>query len=336
VIDLSRLGTSSAGVWTRAAALELLTADRIEGLLAGGTWVRVLPGVYADGGCALSDVQWAFAAALASGLPGTSPDRDGPASSLRAVPCARTAARVWGIPLIDDDDPATRAQDRVNHDVSVWRQVHPLAFTVGEENQTLRRHRLDPRDSDLVRHESGLWLTSRERTLFDLARFVTLQALVCAIDHQLHDALVTRGDLERLALALRHKRGAGRFARAVALADGRAESPAETLGRLLLQPVLPGLTPQVPVFDRAAREVARFDLADEELRLAVETDGKAGHAGSAMAAKDHARDRRTAGLGWHTERVTWFELRRNPQAVVRRVAAAAERLRAGQRPVNAR
>ena len=240
------------------------------------------------------------------------------------------------MPLIDDDDAATGARDRTNHDVSVWRHVPPLAFTVGKEPHTLRRYRLDLRDHDVVRHESGLWLTSRERTLFDLARFVSLHALVCAIDHQLHLGLVERTDLERLAHAMPRRRGVRLFTKALALADGRAESPAETIGRLVLLPVVPGLRPQVILFDASARPVARFDLADEELRLAVETDGKAGHAGTAMAAKDHSRDRRAGSLGWHTERVTWFELRRTPQAVVRRIAAAAERLRAGQRPLNSR
>lgn len=334
--DLSLLGSRTAAVWTRSAALELVTPDVLDRLLAEGTWVRVLPGVYADGGFALSVVQWAFAVSLASGLSDAEPARGERVSALRAVPCARTAARVWGMPLIDDDDPATGAQDRVNHDVAVWRHVHPLAFATADELQVLHRRRLEVRDHDVVRHESGLWLTSRERTLFDLARVVSQDALVCALDHQLHEGLVERDELERLGKALARKPGAGRFRRALALADDRAESPAETLGRLLLQPALPGLTPQVTVLDHGARPVARFDLADDELRLAVETDGKAGHAGAAMAAKDHARDRRTAGLGWHTERVTWFELRCQPQAVVRRVTAAAERLRARQRPVSAR
>jgi hypothetical protein len=83
----------------------------------------------------------------------------------------------------------------------------------------------------------------------------------------------------------------------VSAADGRAESPAETLVRLLLLPDLPGLVPQVRVLD-GRRVLARFDLADEELMLAVEADGRRGHAGEVMAAKDRARDatHRTAGL----------------------------------------
>jgi very-short-patch-repair endonuclease len=105
----------------------------------------------------------------------------------------------------------------------------------------------------------------------------------------------------------------------VALADARAESPPETLARLLLRPQLPGLEPQVELFDQTARIVARFDLGDRRVRLAVEADGKVAHAGAAMVAKDRRRDRRTEALGWHTERVTWWELRCEQAAFVRRV-----------------
>ena len=106
---------------------------------------------------------------------------------------------------------------------------------------------------------------------------------------------------------------------AVRLADGRAESPPETLARLLLLPALPGLEPQVELYDEAWRPVARFDLGDRSVRLAVECDGKAAHAGAAMVAKDRRRDRRTEAYGWRTERVTWFELRREQPAVLRRI-----------------
>jgi hypothetical protein len=114
---------------------------------------------------------------------------------------------------------------------------------------------------------------------------------------------------------------------AIAVADGRAESPAETLARLLLLPVLAGLVPQVELFDGAARLVARFDLGDPEVKLAVEADGTRGHAGTAMVAKDRRRDRRSEAQGWTTERVTWFELRREQAAVVRRMVQRDAALR---------
>lgn len=109
---------------------------------------------------------------------------------------------------------------------------------------------------------------------------------------------------------------------ALRLSDARAESPPETLARLLLLPGLPRLEPQVELFDAAARLAARFDLGDRNVRFAVEVDGEAAHAGAAMVAKDRRRDRWTSALGWHTERVTWWELRRQQHELERRLVDA--------------
>jgi very-short-patch-repair endonuclease len=110
-----------------------------------------------------------------------------------------------------------------------------------------------------------------------------------------------------------------------AAADGRAESPAESVVRLLLRPVLPGLVPQVRVRDAQGRVIARLDLGDEEIRFAVEADGKRGHAGGEMVAKDRRRDRRTEANGWRVERVTWHDSRVQPGKTRAWVAEAAAR-----------
>jgi hypothetical protein len=54
-------------------------------------------------------------------------------------------------------------------------------------------------------------------------------------------------------------------------------------------------------------------------------DGKRGHAGTRMVAKDRRRDRRTEPYGWRVERVTWHESRARPAATRRWVAEAAAR-----------
>ena len=328
--DLSHLGASTRAVWTRAQALEVITRGQIASLLYDGAWQSPFPGVYADGGYALDPVQLGFAGVLASGFRPGALERSGPVSQLRAVACGRTAARVCGMALIDDDDPATGAQDRYHHDVAVWRSLRDVRSTpVAPEGpvDVLHRHQLTVRGHEVARHSSGLWLTVRERTLLDLAPLLSLQALVCAIDRELNRGLVRLEDLEQIALERKGCRWAPRFAEAVALADAGAQSPAETLGRLLLQPELPNLRTQVPLFDRAARMIACFDLADEQIKLAFETDGKVGHAGEAMVAKDRRRDARTGPYGWWTERATWYELRRQPDHVRRRVLAVADRRR---------
>ena len=307
---LAALGSSSCGVWTRAEALAVRSGGHIDALVRARTWQVPWRGVYADAGHDLGPEQRAWAAVLAVG--GTSSGRSG--RQVRAVASGRTAARILGLPLVDDEDPATGAHDRRFDDVTVDRNLAPQHH----RGRCLVPHRATLRRDDVVQLTSGLWVTTPARTLLDCTRLLTPEALVCALDAGLHRHLLGDGELQQVRLGP----GAALLREAAARADGRAESPAETLARLLVLPRLPRLEPQVELFDHAGRVVARFDLGDREARFAVEADGKAGHAGAAMVAKDRRRDRRTEALGWHTERVTWWELRRQQTAVVQRIVAA--------------
>jgi hypothetical protein len=301
------LGEHTNGVWSAAQARACgLTDAEVRARLARGEWQRLRRGVYSDGGTTPDAVQRARAALLATG-PG-------------AVVAGRTLVRLLGLPLIDDDDPVTGAAQAGLDDVAVPATAHP------RRRPTLHVERLQLRPGDLmsVRRCPALAL---ERALPGLAAVLTPAALVCVLDAALHEGRTEPERLSELVIAMRGRRNASALRRAVALADGRAESPAETLCRLLLLPVLPGLVPQVEAFDHAARPVARFDLADEGLRLAIEVDGRRGHAGTEMVARDRRRDARTRALGWETERCTWWELRREPDQLRRRILERAGQLR---------
>ena len=65
--------------------------------------------------------------------------------------------------------------------------------------------------------------------------------------------------------------------------------------------------------------LVRFDLGDPAVRLAVDMDGKCGHAGEQMVVKDCKRDRASARHRWWTERGTWWQVRRDQAALVARV-----------------
>ena len=311
VADTSSLGRRSCGVWTRAQALTELGRGQVDALVRARTWQVPWRGVYADAGHELDAEQRAWAAVLAAG----GAVADGSGARLRAVASGRTAARVWRLPLVDDADPATGRHEHLLDEVAVVRRLPSQHWS----GRTLRPVRTTLCSADLVRLPSGVWVTSPVRTLVDCAGLLAPDALVCALDDALHRRLVTP---QGLAQAVRARTGLahGRVLEvAVRLSDGRAESPPETLARLLLVPVLPALEPQVVLCDEAGRPVARFDLGDRSVRLAVECDGKAAHAGAAMVARDRRRDRRTEAYGWRTERVTWFELRRQQSAVLRRI-----------------
>ncbi|MCU1591740.1 MAG: hypothetical protein JWP11_2996 [Frankiales bacterium] len=317
-MDGSALGEGTAGIWTRRSAVARLGRARVDALLRDGYWQELYPGVYTDGGTLPDPEQRGWAAVLASG---------------GGCAAGRTAARIHALPLIDDDDPITGALELVHDDVvaSRSRTVHGRELLLPYDVVFARRGSADARlvlhqrrglvaPEDTRQRGSGLLATTPARTLFDCAVLVSHEALICAVDDALHRKLVTADELARLAERRRWLPGAPAFRAALAQADGRAESPAETLTRLLLLPRLPGLVPQVEV----RRLGVRFDLADEAARFAVEADGRRGHTGDAMAAKDHRRDQRTSAAGWRTERVRWFELRRQQAALVARVVTSYE------------
>lgn len=313
---LSDLGAASRGVWTRAEALERLTAGQIDDLVRLGIWQVLWRGVYADGGFVVDAEQRAIAATLAVG--GSCARRRRP----RAVAIGRTAARVWGFPLIDDDDPVTRAREHLLDEVAVTRTLPRQAFG----GRTLHPRQVPVAKAELIQQPSGLWLTRPLRTIADCARWLSHEALVCLMDNALHRGGATPEALDRLATARSGQPGGPALARAVPLADGRAEAPTESLARLLLLPVLPRLEPQVELLDHRGQVIARFDLADREARLGIETDGLRGHSGDAMVAKDRRRDRRSDARGWTTERLRWWELRKEQDDVVRRMVARHDQL----------
>ena len=338
MVVLSSLGGDSSGVWTRTQALALTSPGRVRGALARD-WQVVWPGTYADAGYHLTPEQHCWAAVLASGdrrrpgRPPFGPDRrrtqprpDRPDGSRHAGPlavaCGRTAARYWGIPLVDDDDPATGACESLIDDVTVGTHLPPVVHA----GRRLRRHRLRLGQGEVVRTTSGCPITSPTRTLVDCCAFLAPDAAVCALDHALHRRLVTRPELETAVATRRGLAGSAALRRAVGLTDGRAETPLETLTRLLLLPALPTLEPQVVLLDETDHVIARFDLADRTRKLAVESDGKPSHSGAAMVARDRARDLRSERYGWWTERVTWFDVRRRQRATVARVLARAQLL----------
>jgi hypothetical protein len=326
VVDHSCLGNDRRGLWLREDTQPELTRRQVDGLLATSEWQSPLPGVLADGGYALDARQWALTCVLASG--GTDPS-----GKPRAVACGRDAARVWGFPLIDDDDPATGACERYLHDVHVFgrglgvlRGTPPLrepGATPHPEQlrcHELRRYRLALLPGEYGLLPGGLWVTTKLHAALQCVQLLSPEAAVCVLDHGLHRKLFTRTDLADAVAARRGKPGGRKLASAVALVDGRSESPNETLARLLLLPHLPSLVPQVEIQVRG-RVVARVDLGDKDVRLAVEMDGKRAHAGEAMVAKDDRRNRRTRELGWITERGVWYDVRCRQDEFVERIVA---------------
>lgn len=174
-----------------------------------------------------------------------------------AVLSGSTAAWIWGLPR-----PRTTPQTVELTDPYRWRRGRGWLMT---------RAAL-PDDEVTVR--GAYRVTTAARTVVDLARSWPEVHAVAAVDAALLRGLTTRGELAQVLERQATVPGIPRSVRAVALADGRAESWLETYGRLTFAALgLPPFTPQVEI--RVAGRVQK--VADgwyPDAAVAVEFDGR--------------------------------------------------------------
>ena len=175
--------------------------------------------------------------------------------------------------------------------------------------------------SDLDR-VGGLWVTTPLRTAWDVGRLFRRDTAIGGLDGLLrkryftHDLLV--GGIERF----RRQRGVVQLRGLAPLADGRAESPAESVLRLRWLDVssLPKPKPQVPILDDRGIEIYRLDLGVAELRFAAEYDGEEFH--TSDEDREHDEGRRQwirENRGWIVEvlrRHNVFGPRRDVEAIL--------------------
>ncbi|MGY2081530.1 type IV toxin-antitoxin system AbiEi family antitoxin domain-containing protein [Modestobacter sp. SYSU DS0657] len=146
-----------------------------------------------------------------------------------AVLSGATAAWVWGLP----QPPSTPMTVHLT-DPHHWRRGRGWLMTraaLPDDEVTLR----------------GVYrLTTPARTVVDLARSWPEVDAVAAVDSALLRGLTSRDELDRVLDRQATVPGIPRSVRAIALADGRAESWLETSGRLTFAALgLPPFTPQV-------------------------------------------------------------------------------------------
>lgn len=137
--------------------------------------------------------------------------------------------------------------------------------------------------------------TSPARTLVDCAREWSLTDAVVAMDAALHARTVSRPQLAAAVHFARHWVGVGNAGRALSHADGRAESPLESRGRLrLLGSGFP--VPELQVELHGPRGfTARVDAWYEEAAVAIEFDGRVKYS-------DPTKGRSPADVLWEEKR----------------------------------
>ncbi|WGX99403.1 hypothetical protein [Nocardioides sp. L-11A] len=146
--------------------------------------------------------------------------------------------------------------------------------------------RLRPED---VMEIGGLRVTTPVRTAWDLGRDRWVDRSLAAVDQMLRLGAFSPAELAAGLPRFKGMRWVTVLRAVVPLADGRAESPPESVLRLRwIEANVPAPTPQLDVWAQG-RFLARLDLGNPELRFGAEYDGDEWHSTPEQIAHDRVR-----------------------------------------------
>ncbi len=224
-------------------------------------------------------------------------------SRRRGVLCSLSAAAVQGAKWIDSDAPAELIHSN---------RRPPPGIVVRSEV-------LDPGETQQV---DGPAVTTPARTAFDFGRLLSETEGVQRVDALMNATDLKVVDIERVAQSHPGARGLCRLRQTLELVDGGAESPYESLTRLLLvRKGLPRPETQIEVRDEFGRVFARLDMGWSRWKVAVEYDGKQHWSDGRQRAWDIDRMALLEAAGWVVIRVS-VDLLRREGVIIERVAAA--------------
>jgi very-short-patch-repair endonuclease len=168
----------------------------------------------------------------------------------------------------------------------------------------------------IAEKEIGWWfgapLTTVPRTIVDLARRDRRTAIMAA-DAAVRESLVTRAELDAALVTARGWPGVRQAREIVALADGDAESPLESIVRLALHDdgfPLPKLQRVVAGY--------RVDFLWPEHRLILEADGRGKYSDDALW-EEKKREIALRRAGYEVERIIWADVLRGWDVMRRRL-----------------
>lgn len=223
-----------------------------------------------------------------------------------------TAAKLHGIPL-----PFRLKQDERTH-ISV-----PAPARAPHANGVLG-HMLQIESHELTVHE-GLSVTTLIRTWLDLGTMLSLHDLVAAGDHLIYWRLPQATPLD-LADALNSRldrRGRKLLAVALGLLNDRAESPPESILRVIVvQGGLPEPRINHEVSDRFGEFVARTDFIFDGLKVVLEYQGDYHRTTKGQWRADMTRRSKLEALGWKVMELNADDLR-DPIELIGRIRSLA-------------
>jgi len=163
-----------------------------------------------------------------------------------------------------------------------------------------------------VTRRFGLPVTTAARTVVDLARTATFAEAVVAADSALYRGLVSPLEL-RVVVGECGSRGSARAARVVEFAAGLAESPLESLARVVFDDQ--GIPPpelQVSIADDRGF-IGRGDFCWKQYRTVAEVDGALKYADPDRARKQLWRDKALRQAGYEVVHFDWREITQHPE-----------------------
>ncbi|WP_375482727.1 hypothetical protein [uncultured Jatrophihabitans sp.] len=155
---------------------------------------------------------------------------------------------------------------------------------------------------------------------------------MAAMDAALHRGTVTPDEIEEVLVRCWNWPSIRRAQRALGLADGRAESPLESVSRLVIGWLrLPAPELQAVVLDRDGRAAGRLDFYWDEWGVAGEADGRGKYTNVGVIVAEKDRQEHLENHGLVFARWGCTDATRHPRSVKQRILNAYERGRARDR-----
>lgn len=222
------------------------------------------------------------------------------ASRRKAVIAGVAASALHGAPWVDP-----------------WAPIELVGVkSEGQDGLIARSERIA---ADEITRISGLPVTSRVRTAFDLGRHLDRPEALARLDALMWNQRFQIGDVLALSERYPRARGIRQLRELLTLVDGGSSSPRESRIRLLLIDAgFPQPETQIAVL-RGVTPVAWLDMGWRDFQVAVEYDGDHHRKNRRQYVKDIARLRMLEALGWIVVRVIAED---KPRDIIDRVEAA--------------
>jgi hypothetical protein len=168
-------------------------------------------------------------------------------------------------------------------------------------------------------------VTTAARTVVDLARTLSFRAGVVAADSALHRKLVTKAGLTAVLAACPRWQGVRRATTVIEFADGRSESPLESIARVAFADC--GLPPpDLQVWLGGTVEpIGRVDFYWKLYRTIAEVDGAIKYADPQRAKAQLRRDSMLRDDGFEVVHFTWQQITQTPEQVAASIRKAFRR-----------